>query len=356
MRKVTDQAVDVRAGEELTTERLEVYLRRELPDLAGPMEIRQFPGGFSNLTYAVRFGNRDLVLRRPPMGTKAQTAHDMRREYQILAALRPHFALCPRPLLFTDDLSIVGSPFYVMERIRGIILRKDLPAGLDLSPRDCRRLCRRFVAVFSALHTIDGRAAGLRDIGQPKGYVARQVRGWTERYRNARTDDAPDFEDVMAWLAAHMPPDTDRPTVVHNDFRFDNLVLAPDDPLAIIGVLDWELATIGDPLMDLGNSLAYWIQGDDPEEMQLLRLMPTHRAGMFTRRELVAAYGEISGRATDDFAYYFCFGLFRLAVIAQQIYYRYYHGQTRDERFKMLIFGVHVLEKAARRVMAEGFF
>ncbi len=354
--KRTDRATAVRKGEDLASERLEAFLHAALPELEGPMEIRQFPSGFSNLTYLLRFANRDLVLRRPPVGTKAATAHDMQREYNVLRALKPHYGICPQPLLYTEDAGIVGSPFYVMERIRGIILRKRLPEDLQLSHRDCRTLCHRFVEAFSRLHQIECTAAGLKTLGKPQGYVERQVNGWSQRYRNARTEDAPGFEDVMGWLSARQPPDVRRPSVVHNDFRFDNLVLDPDDPLCIIGVLDWELATIGDPLMDLGNSLAYWIQADDPEEFQLLRLMPTHLDGMLTRREIVNAYGQISGSDIDDFDYYFCFGLFRLAVIAQQIYYRYYHGQTRDERFKTLIFAVHVLEKAARRVMAEGFY
>ncbi len=352
--QLTDRAVETRKGETLAAERLEAFLLEAMPELQGPLEIKQFPSGFSNLTYLLRFANRDLVLRRPPIGTKARSAHDMQREYRILKALRPYYDLSPRPLLYTEDDTIINSPFYVMERIRGIILRKSLPEGLALPPRDCRSLCRRFVEALSRLHRIDP-AAGLENLGKPEGYVQRQVSGWSQRYRNARTDDAPDFEDVMAWLATRMPADTPRPTIVHNDFRFDNLVLDAQDPLRIIGVLDWELATVGDPLMDLGNSLAYWIQADDPEEQQLLRLLPTHLDGMLTRREIVAAYAEVSGSDTTNFAYYFCFGIFRLAVIAQQIYYRYYHGQTRDERFKMLIFGVHVLEKTARRVMLDGF-
>ncbi len=352
--KLADRAVEARKGEALAPERLEAFLLKAIPELRGPLEIKQFPSGFSNLTYLLRFANRDLVLRRPPIGTKAKSAHDMQREYRILKALRPRYDLCPRPLLYTEDETIIGSTFYVMERIRGIILRKSLPEGLKLTPRDCRTLCRRFVEVFSRLHRINP-DAGLENLGKPQGYVERQVNGWSQRYRNARTDDAPDFEDVMDWLAARMPADTPCPAIVHNDFRFDNLVLSPQDPLRIIGVLDWELATVGDPLMDLGNSLAYWIQADDPEEQQLLRLMPTHLDGMLTRREIVAAYADCAGADTANFAYYFCFGLFRLAVIAQQIYYRYYHGQTRDERFKMLIFGVHVLEKTAQRVMTEGF-
>ncbi|MBL0716280.1 MAG: phosphotransferase family protein [Desulfosarcina sp.] len=354
--KRTDRAGPVRTGEELEVEPLEAYLTRRIPGLQGPLAIHQFPSGFSNLTYLLRFGNRDLVLRRPPAGTKAETAHDMQREYKVLKALKPYFDFCPEPLFYTDERTLIGSPFYVMERIRGIILRKNLPEDLHLPPRDCRRLCHRFVEIFTTLHQIDYAAAGLQNLGKPQGYAERQVRGWSRRYRNARTADAPGFEGVMDWLATHMPPDPSRPAIIHNDFRFDNVVLDENDPLKIIGVLDWEMATIGDPLMDLGNSLAYWIQADDPEEFQLLRLMPTHLAGMLTRRELVESYARMSERATEDFAFYSCFGLFRLAVIAQQIYYRYFHGQTQDERFKMLIFGVHVLEKAARRVIAEGFF
>ena len=298
--KLADRAVAARQGEELASERLTCYLTGAIAGLVPPLTIKQFPSGFSNLTYLLRFTNRDLVLRRPPMGTKAQTAHDMQREFTILQALKAHYRFCPEALLYVDDKAIIGSPFFVMERIHGIILRKRLPEGLQLSPADCQILCDQFVDVFTRLHAIDYVAAGLEDFGRPRGYVARQVSGWSQRYRNARTADAPEFEDVMAWLHAHMPPDTSRPAIIHNDFRFDNLVLATDDPLKVIGVLDWEMATIGAPLMDLGNSLAYWVQADDPEEMQMLRLMPTHLAGMRTRREIVDAYGKQSGRRTDD--------------------------------------------------------
>jgi aminoglycoside phosphotransferase (APT) family kinase protein len=280
----------------------------------------------------------------------------MKREYTILKALKPFYPYCPEPLAYTEDPSILGCPFYIMERLRGIILRKNLPAGLAFTPREMQQLCETLLDVLVELHQIDYHKAGLEDLGRPQGYIRRQVEGWSKRYRNAHTDDAPDFEAVMAWLAAEMPSDTTTPTIIHNDYRFDNVVLDENTPQNIIGVLDWEMATVGDPLMDLGNTLAYWVQADDPEESQLMRLMPTHLEGALTRRELVSRYMEKTGRATDDFAFYSAFGLFRLAVIAQQIYYRYYHGQTKDERFKMLIFGVHVLEKAANRVMNEGFF
>jgi len=354
--RMTDQAQSVRPDERLDEKALGRYLAGCLPAPTQPLTVKQFSGGYSNLTYLLQIGDRQCVLRRPPHGTKARTAHDMKREYDVLHALQAHFPYGPRPLCYCADPAVLGAPFYVMERIQGIILRRELPADLKLTSDDCRRLCTHLVDVLVALHGVDYRAAGLGGFGKPEGYVKRQVEGWSERYRQARTDDAPDFERVMQWLAAYMPPDSATPTLVHNDFKFDNLVLDAHDPLKIIGVLDWEMATIGDPLMDLGNTLAYWVQADDPEEMLHLRMMPTHLPGMLGRRELVQYYGRLTGRRIDDFDFYFAFGLFRLAAIAQQIYYRFYHGQTQNARFQTLIFAVHLLEKTAQRVISDGFF
>jgi aminoglycoside phosphotransferase (APT) family kinase protein len=352
---LSDQSQPIRADEGIDQTVLDAFLRENLPNIEGDLTVKQFPSGFSNLTYHLTIGTREFVLRRPPFGTKAKSAHDMKREFTILKALKLYYPYCPEAILYTDDASILGCPFYIMERLRGIILRKNLPQGLALTASDMARLCETLLDVLVELHQIDYQKAGLDDIGHPKGYVRRQVEGWVKRFRNARTDDAPDFEDVMTWLIDEMPADTPAPTIIHNDYRFDNVVLDEAEPSQIIGVLDWEMATVGDPLMDLGNTLAYWVQADDPEEFQLMRLMPTHLDGALTRQELVNRYVDKTGRSVDDFSFYSAFGLFRLAVIAQQIYYRYYHGQTKDERFKMLIFGVHVLEKAARRVMNEGF-
>ncbi len=346
-----DNPVKVREGETLDAEAVERFLRDHIEGLDGPLDIRQFPSGFSNLTYMIRFGDRELVLRRPPFGTKARSAHDMGREYRILQALHPVFPYAPRPLAYSEDPAVMGCPFYVMERIRGIILRKELPEGLHLSPDDARRLCERLLDVQLELHAVDYRRAGLADFGRPEGYVQRQVEGWSRRYAAARTGDAPDFDAVISWLHEKMPAGPVRPAVIHNDYKMDNVVLDPDDPLNIIGVLDWEMATIGDPLMDLGNSLAYWVQADDPPDLQAIRLMPTHIPGALTRRQLVERYCRASGLRADNFDFYYCFGLFRLAVIAQQIYYRYYHGQTRDRRFKTLIVAVQSLCAAAARVM-----
>lgn len=348
---VYDKPSEIREGEELNLQAIEQFLKSNIPNLKGDLVVKQFPSGYSNLTYFIKIGEKELVLRRPPFGTKAKTAHDMKREYTILNALHPVYHYCPKPLVYTQDLSILGCPFYIMERIKGIILRRDLPDGLVFTPDDARKLCENMLDVHFELHSIDYKKIGLEDFGKPEGYVVRQVQGWTDRYRNARTDDAPDFEDVIKWLNDNIPKRSNKPCIIHNDYKFDNIVLSSVDPLKIIGVLDWEMATIGDPLMDLGNSLAYWIQADDPPEFQAIRMMPTNIPGAMTREELVNRYAQKSGIQIDNFDFYYCFGLFRLAGIAQQIYYRYYHKQTKDERFALLIFAVKALEQAALRVI-----
>ena len=347
----TDRPTNVRQGEELDLKVIETFLKDSISGLSGEVLIKQFPSGYSNLTYFIQVGDKELVLRRPPFGRKAKTAHDMGREYRILKALKPVFAYCPKPLVYTEDASIMGCPFYVMERIKGIILRKTLPKGLDFSPDQMRSLCENLLDVHYQLHSVDYKAIGLEGFGKPEGYVKRQVEGWSERYRAARTPDAPTFEKVMQWLHDKMPPDFSRPAIIHNDFKFDNVVLDPANPLDILGVLDWEMATLGDPLMDLGCSLGYWVQSDDPPSFQASAMLPTNLPGALTRDDLVKRYAEKAGIHINNFDFYLCFGIFRLAVIAQQIYYRFYHGQTKDERFKMLIFAVHLLEEQAIRTM-----
>jgi aminoglycoside phosphotransferase (APT) family kinase protein len=343
-----DQARDIRPGEEFDSGAVEVFLKDSIPDLQGSMSIKQFPSGHSNLTYMITCGNREMVLRRPPIGTKARTAHDMGREYRVLSALKEAYPYCPKTLAYTEDTSIIGCPFYVMERIRGIIVRREFPAGFDDNVENIKNLCRKLVQVQHELHGIDIDKVGLGDFGKPAGYVERQVKGWCKRYRAARTPDAPESEDIMAWLQDKMPPDSEEPAIIHNDFKLDNVVIDPHNSVNIVGVLDWEMATLGDPLMDLGASLAYWVEKNDPPEMQAMRFMPTDAEGALSRKELVRYYTELSGRVVDHYDFYYCFGLFRLAVIAQQIYYRYYHAQTRDKRFEAFILGVHALDKTAR--------
>jgi aminoglycoside phosphotransferase (APT) family kinase protein len=348
-----DEPIEVRSGEELDIAKVGGFLKDTIPGLQGEIELKQFPSGFSNLTYLVKAGNREMILRRPPFGKKPKSGHDMLREYRILKALKPVFRYCPDPLVYSEEPEVMGCPFYVMERIHGLIIRKNLPGGMTLTKDDARTLSENLIRVLCELHSIDYKKAGLGDFGKPEGYVKRQVDGWIGRYRDARTPDAPDYEGIMAWLIEKMPGDTDSPCVIHNDYKFDNVVLDPDRPLEIIGILDWEMATIGDPLMDLGNSLAYWIEKDDPPNIQLMRMMATNIDGMLSRRAQIALYADIMGRKIDKFDFYYCFGLFRLAVIAQQIYYRFYHGQTKDERFKMLIGAVKILETGANGVIQE---
>ncbi len=344
----TDQPTVIRKGEELNSAGVEAFLRDSIPGLQGEMAIEQFPSGHSNLTYLITFGDRELVLRRPPIGTKAKTAHDMDREYRILSALKKTYPYCPRPLAYTEDVSILGCPFYIMERIMGSIVRREFPPDLKGSPEKIKKLCLKLVEVHHELHNLDYCKVGLESFGKPAGYVQRQVTGWSKRFRATRTPDAPDCEKIMAWLQEKMPPDSPMPGVIHNDFKLDNVVLDKNSPGNIIGVLDWEMATIGDPLMDLGGSLAYWIQKDDPSELQAIRSCPSDAEGALTRDEWVGYYAGLSGRTIGNYDFYYCFGLFRLAVIAQQIYYRYYHGQTKDERFKLFVSAVHALEKTAR--------
>ena len=342
-----DRPTAVRPSEGLDLARLSPFLRSNL-GLEGEVEILQFPSGFSNLTYMLRVGGTEIVLRRPPFGSKPKTGHDMAREHRVLEALRDAFPYCPKPLLLCEDESVLGCPFYLMERVRGIIVRREIPRELAWTPDDIGTLFGRLVDVHVELHSVDYRAVGLEEFGKPEGYVERQVAGWSERYRRARTPDVPDCEEVMGWLEKNRPPDRGRGCIIHNDFRLDNLVLDEKDPLKIIGVLDWEMATIGDPLMDLGASLAYWVERGDPREIQAISMVPTNAEGAPTRTEVVEHYSARSGIEIDDFSFYYCYGLFRLAVIVQQIYYRSYHGQTEDPRFSSLNYWVAALAGAAQ--------
>ncbi len=330
---VIDEPRAVRADEELDAQAVDRYLRAHEPDLAGPIEIAQYPGGASNLTYLVRYSNREYVLRRPPFGHKAKGAHDMIREAKLMAALRPIYPYVPRVMAICTESQPLGSEFYVMERLRGTILRRDFPAGFALSATQTRALCLGMLDRLIELHQVDYAGAGLASLGKGEGYVARQIKGWCERYQRARTPDVPDCAQVMAWLQAKLPARDVATCLIHNDYRFDNLVLDPHDPLRVIGVLDWELATVGDPLMELGSTLAYWSQADDPAWRQEMRRQPTHRPGMLTRHEVIDYYAQRTGLRVDNFEFYEVYGLFRLAGILQQIYYRYFHKQTDNPDF-----------------------
>ncbi len=331
---------------------LERHVEPPLRDhLDGVPEVRQFAGGASNLTYLLRYPGRDLILRRAPRGTKARGAHDMRREHRIQDALKPAFPYVPSMVGFCDDQDVIGADFYVMERIDGLVPRGDLPADA-VTPEQARGMCLAMVDVLVELHSVDPATAGLTSLGKGQGYVRRQVEGWSARCRNARTDDAPDFEATMGWLDRNQPDDV-RTCVIHNDFKMDNLVFDRDDPTAVVGVLDWEMATLGDPLMDLGGNLAFWVEATDDAGFQRFRRVPTHLPGMITRAEFVQRYSERMGLSVtpEQWRFYEIFGLFRLAVISQQIYYRYFHGQTSNELFAHFGPAVHVADRRIKRLL-----
>ena len=336
MSSTIDRSAPVRAGEELPHNLLRDYLAAHLPELDGPLTVEQFPAGFSNLTYLLRIGDHELVLRRPPIGAKIKTAHDMSREYRILSHLYPVYKKVPRPLLFCDDEAILGAPFYVMERVQGVILRAQPPRGIDLTPALMRSLSETFIENLASIHEIDYEAAGIGDLGSPQGYVKRQVEGWTKRYFNARTDDVPAIERLAEWLQQNLPADSAKAALIHNDYKYDNLVLAPENLGRVVAVLDWEMATIGDPLMDFGTSLGYWVEATDPEEWQRYGFGLTSLPGSLTRSELLDHYQRRTGRRVDEPVFYFAYGLLKIAVIVQQIYFRYQKGLTRDPRFAQL--------------------
>lgn len=347
-----DKSSPPRSGEELDLGKLHAYLTANLPDLSGDLTVEQFPSGYSNLTYLLRVGERDLVLRRPPFGSKVKSAHDMGREFRVLQALHPIYPPAPKPLLFCEDLDVMGAQFYVMDRIKGIILRGKRPAGFETTPELTRATCEALVDNLATLHALDYEAAGLGHMRKEGSYVERQVKGWVERYFGSKTDDIPAIEDTAKWLQEHYPADSGA-VLVHNDYKFDNVMLAPDDLTRIIGVLDWEMCTIGDPLMDLGTALGYWMEPSDPS-MGVVQCFLTTAPGALTRREFAERYALKTGRDIANINFYYIFALFKLAVIVQQIYYRYKQGLTKDDRFAPLIFMVGALGMKATEVIDTG--
>lgn len=345
-----DQPGAVRPGEDLDRGRLAAFLRELLPG-AGEPEVAQFPGGMSNLTYLVRAGGRELVLRRPPHGARARGGHDMGREHRILSALSAAGHAVPRPVALCADESVLGAPFYLMERVPGVILRSPPPPGLALGPDTMRAVCLALVDALADLHALDYAAAGLGDLGRPAGYTARQVAGWAGRYEAARTADAPDLAPVAAWLAANLPPDAPG-ALIHNDFRYDNVVLDPSDLARIVAILDWELATVGDPLTDLGTTLAYWAEPGDPAALRAFGL--TDRPGNLDRQGVIERYARRSGRDVSAMLFYYVYGLFKNGVIILQIYARYSQGHTSDPRFAGLLRPLRAIAELAGRAIAAG--
>jgi aminoglycoside phosphotransferase (APT) family kinase protein len=345
-----DQARAVRPEETLDEATLSAYLTEQLDGFAGPLSVQQFPSGYSNLTYLLATPQREYVLRRPPLGPYAPRAHDMQREYRVLSLLKPVYDAVPRPLHYCDDPSVIDAPFYVMERVRGVILRRSAPDGIELTPALMRRVSEAAVDQLADLHALDTTATGLADLGKPEGYTQRQVSGWAERYRRSATDAVPAMDEAADWLAANVPSAPTRAAFIHNDYKYDNLVLDPADLTRITAVLDWEMATVGDPLMDLGTTLGYWAEEGDPLALKPFNL--TWWPGNLTRQQVVERYAERSGLETSNIVFYYVFGCFKIGVIVQQIYARYRQGHTQDPRFAGLIHVVQACASNAQRAIS----
>ncbi len=319
--------------EALDFEALDADLKAHIAGLSGTPEVSQFAGGNSNLTYRLKYPEHDLVVRRPPFGTKPKSGHSMQREFRVMNALKPVYPAVPETYYFSDDEAVIGAEFYVMARVPGRVIKHRLPPEWGFDEAATRRFCIAFWDKLIELHQVDVEAAGLSDFGKPEGYIERQIEGWNRRYQRARTPDVDAFEDVQQWLVERMPKGSTRAAVLHGDFRIDNALIDPEDPFEIVAILDWEISALGDPLMDLGNALAYWVEAGDPPVLKSLMMQPSDAPGMLTRAEILDLYSERTGLDTGDFLFYRVYGYFRNAVILQQIYYRYYHGQTQDERF-----------------------
>ncbi len=331
------ETIPIRPDEDFDHDRLAAYLRGKLPGSEGPLEIVQFAGGHANLTYLLRYGSVEYVLRRPPLGPVAPGSHDMAREYRCLSVLYQAYPLAPRAYLFCEDPSIIGASFFVMERRYGTVVRRVIPEkwGGGKDPVVNRKISEVLIDALADLHAVDPASVGLDKIGKPEGFLARQVDGWMARFERAKTKDLPIAREVHQWLQAHMPA-SPRPTLLHNDWRLDNMMLADDDPGRCVAVFDWDMCTVGDPLCDLGTLLTAWVEEREapPGTSGGPVVMPSNTPGFMTRAEAVARYGKRHNVDVSNVPYYYVFGLFKMAVVVQQIYYRYHVGQTKDERFR----------------------
>lgn len=353
MNSMLTETTSVRAGEEIDAGALSAYLAGRIEGIEHGIVIQQFRGGHSNLTYLLRIKGKEMVLRRAPLGPVAPKAHDMVREARVLEAVHPHFRPAPEVFLICEDANVIGAPFFLMERRRGIVLRDQIPPAVAVHHNYARRISRAVVDCLVEMHAIDVEKTGLVALGKPEGFVARQVKGWSERWERARTEASPEMDRVMAWLAATIPA-SGRPTLVHNDFKLDNVMLDAGSPDRIEAVLDWEMTAIGDPLCDLGLTLCYWSSAVVPGTGPLPgKDALTAGPGWYTRDEFVAHYAEKTGRDLSALGWHEVLGVFKLAVILQQIYFRYWKGQTADERFSNFDERVKALTRLAAELVEK---
>ncbi len=346
-----DQPQSIDSGETIDLPRLRAFLQKRAPDIGKVWSISQFGGGFSNLTYCLHTVGKDYVLRRPPQGAAIQSAHDMGREFRVLTLLQGHYQPVPMPILYCENTDVIGTPFYIMERLSGVILRPTNVLQMNLAPDLLRSVAASLVDNLVTLHALDIEATGLDQLGRPEGYVERQVEGWIKRYRYAETDSIGAMNAVADWIVGHLPV-SPQSTLLHNDYKYDNLLLDPDDLTQIRGVLDWEMATVGDPLMDVGAMLAYWMEAGDGDLARRYNI--TWLPGQPTRQEVADRYARQSGRYLSGIMFYYVFGLFKNAVIAQQIYARWKQGHSRDMRFGQLLPLIVELAEKAERALSTG--
>jgi len=316
-------------GLKLDWPKLERYLREQLPELSGELSISQFHGGHANLTYLLRFGEEELVLRRPPFGKIAPGAHDMRREHRVLAGLHPHFAPAPAPYLLCTDPDIIGSDFVVMQRRTGIVIRNKMPDCFQDTPKAATRLTDALMRVCADLHLVDVAAAGLSELGKPAGFATRQLRGWDKRWHLAKGEDNPNMDRLMEALQADVPA-PQRISIVHGDLKFDNCQFQATDPDRVTSVFDWDMATLGDPLFDLAGLLSFW-----PEKSPLFRTLSLQQGDWPDKAYLRQRYAEYTGLDLSRMNWYEGFGCYKTAVICQQLYARYVAGATKDKRMEM---------------------
>ena len=334
MSEFIDNPTKIREDEVLDNNSLTNYLSNFLDIDKSSFELLQFPSGFSNLTYLIRSNNKEYILRKPPIGAKIKSGHDMSREYKVLSALDKNYTKSPTPIHYCDDINIIGSDFYIMERIRGTVLRSNNYQKILTDKTKYKFIASEFVDTLVELHKLNIDKIGLAEFGRPEGYSSRQVQGWTKRYENSKTSDIPEINSVIKWLNENIT-ESKYVSLIHNDFKYDNLVLDSNN-LSVMSVLDWEMCTTGDPFMDLGTSLAYWINKDDPDYMLEINLNITSNENNPKRGEILEMYSNRFSVQIENIVFYFVFGLFKIAVIVQQIYFRYKNGLTKDIRFKHL--------------------